>query len=72
VMMQSHVDRPDLASTLVRTQIRFAIGMVSVQARLILYELGIGSVDVHGLLTLFDDMRLELRSLGPDSAVWGS
>jgi len=72
VMLQSNVDRPDLAATLLRAQFRFALGMVSVQARLILFELGIGSVDVTGLFTLFDSMRLELRSLTPESAVWGS
>jgi hypothetical protein len=72
VMLQSNVDRPDLAATLLRAQLRFALGMVSVQTRLILYELGIGSVDVTGLFRLFDTMRLELRSLTPESAVWGS
>jgi hypothetical protein len=72
VMMQAEIDRPDLASTLLRTQIRFAIGMLAVQLRLVLYEAGFGSVDVRGLLTLFDGMRLELRSLAPESAVWGS
>jgi hypothetical protein len=72
VMLQSQVDRPDLASTLLRAQIRFGAGILLVQARLVLYELGIGSVDISGLLTLFDSMRLELRSLTPESAVWGS
>lgn len=72
VMLQSHVDRPDLAATLMRAQFRFAVGMVLVQSRLVLYELGVGTVDVTGLFTLFDSMRLELRSLTPESAVWGS
>ena len=49
-----------------------ALGVASAQVRLLLFELGIGSVDVTGLLTLFDTMRLELRSLNPDSTVWGS
>ena len=72
VMIQAEIDRPDLASTLLRNQFRFAAGMVLAQAHLVLYELGIGSVDVLGLLNLFDSMRLELRSLAPESAVWGS
>jgi len=72
VMIQADIDRPDLASTLLRNQVRFAVGMVLVQARLALFELGIGTVDVRSLLTLFDSMRLELRSLAPESAVWGS
>lgn len=72
VMLQSAVDRPDLASALLRSQIRFATRMVWIQAGLLLYELGIGSVDVSALLNLFDGMRLELRALVPESAVWGS
>ena len=74
VMLQSQVDRPDLASTLLRTQFRFAVGLVWVQVRLGLYDLGIGTVKIDGLLSLFDNMRLELRSLtpAPESAVWGS
>ena len=72
VMIQAEIDRPDLASRLLRNQVRFAAGMVLVQARLALYECGIGSVDVLGLLRLFDCLRLELRSLAPESAVWGS
>lgn len=72
IMMQSQVDRPDLAGTLLRAQIRFALGVLSIQSRLLLYELGIGTVDISNLLTLFNSMRLELRSLTPESAVWGS
>ena len=72
LMLQSQIDRPDLAATLVRARIGFVIGIIEVQARLVLYELGIGNVDVRGLFTLFETMRLELRSLTPESAVWGS
>jgi hypothetical protein len=71
IMLQAEVDRPDLAGTLLRAQFRFAAGMVSVQVHLALYELGIGNVQVQGLLTLFDSMRLQLRTLTPESAVWG-
>jgi hypothetical protein len=71
-MLQAEIDRPDLASTLLRSQIRFATRMLTVQFQLALYEAGFGTVDVRGLLTLFDSMRLELRSLAPESAVWGS
>ena len=72
IMLQSQVDRPDLASTLLRTQIRFAASLVAIHLRLALYDLGIGKIEVSGLLTLFDSMRMELRSLAPESAVWGS
>jgi hypothetical protein len=72
VMLQSEIDRQDLAAMLVRARFRFVMGMILVQAHLMLYELGIGNVDVRGLFTLFETMRLELRSLTPESAVWGS
>jgi hypothetical protein len=72
VMLQSDADRPDLGNTLLRAQARFALGMVSVQVRLALYEIGIGRVEIHGLLSIFDGMRLQLRQMVPESAVWGS
>ena len=72
VLLQSDIDRPDLAATLLRSQFRFAGGLALVYARLALYQIGIGKVEVGGLLRLFDGMRIELRSLTPDSAAWGS
>jgi hypothetical protein len=71
VMVQSNTDRPDLAATLLRQQVWFKAGMLAVHFRLLLYGCG-GTVEVAGLLKLFDGMRLELRSLVPASAVWGA
>jgi hypothetical protein len=65
VMVQSRYDRPDLAAALVRTQRAFAFGMLMVYGRLLLYRWGLGSVEVGGLLRVFDSARLELRSLVP-------
>jgi hypothetical protein len=72
VMVQSNADRPDLAATLLRQQVWFKVGMLTVHLRLLLYGCGIGTVEVGSLLKLFDGMRLELRSLVPASAAWGS
>ena len=72
VMVQANADRPDLAATLLRQQLWFKVGMLAVHFRLLLYGCGIGTVEVAGLLKLFDGMRLELRSLVPASAVWGA
>jgi hypothetical protein len=72
VMLQSDVDRSDLGTTLLHAQIRFVLGTLSVQIRLAFYEVGIGRVDAAGLLSLFDGMRLQLRQMVPESAVWGS
>ncbi len=72
IMLQAEVDRPDLGSFLLRSQVRFALGMVLVQIRLAVYELGVGTVDITPLITLFNAMRFELRVMAPESAVWGS
>jgi hypothetical protein len=65
LMVQAQQDRPDLASALLRSQITFAYGMTMAQVKLVSYRFGIGSVDVTGLVKLFDGMRLELRILVP-------
>lgn len=67
VMVQSRYDRPDLASALVRSQRAFALGMILVHCRLVLYRFGLATVDVADLLKVFDGARLELRSLVPAS-----
>ncbi|MBZ5620390.1 MAG: hypothetical protein LAQ69_16945 [Acidobacteriia bacterium] len=67
LMVQSRDDRPDLAAALVRQQARFMSGMLMVQFRLFLYRWGVGAVDVSALVTVFDLMRLELRTLVPDA-----
>jgi hypothetical protein len=35
------------------------------QIKLVCYQYGVGTVDVSGLVKLFDGMRLELRALVP-------
>ncbi|HWC96630.1 MAG TPA: hypothetical protein VG456_07770 [Candidatus Sulfopaludibacter sp.] len=65
VMLHADVDRPDLASALVRAQATFTYGLMKTQMHLVLYRLGIASVDVTELVQLFDGMRLELRTLVP-------
>jgi hypothetical protein len=65
LMLQSRYDRPDLASTLVRTQVQFAVSLAAVRVRLALFEWGLCAVDGSNLLSLFDAMRLELRTLVP-------
>ena len=65
LMLQSLQDRPDLAGVLIHNQVMFALGMQSVQIRLLLFRWGICGVDVTSLVKTFDLMRLELRSLVP-------
>ena len=68
IMLHAQNDRPDLATTLLRSQLAFAAGTLQVRWRLVLYRYGLGSVDVSGLVKAFDLMQLELRSMAPDAA----
>jgi hypothetical protein len=65
VMTQSQHDRPDLAAVLIHRQVQFALGMQAVRFRLVLFQFGIGGVDVAALLGTFDFMRLELGNMIP-------
>jgi hypothetical protein len=65
VLIQAQKDRPELASALLRHQFEFAAGMVSAHGRLFLYRWGLCSVDVTGLMRIFDATRLELQKLVP-------
>lgn len=65
VMVQSRHDRPDLAALLIHSQRAFVFGLMMVHGRMLLYRVGLGTVEVSELLKLFDTARLELRSLVP-------
>ena len=65
VMAMSSVDRPDLARVLVRMQILFALGMMLVRLRLILYRFGLAKVDISPLIGMFDFVREKLHALTP-------
>ena len=65
IMLHSRQDRPDLARTLVRQQLAFGWGMLVVHCRLFLYRWGLCTVDVTGLVRIFDSVRVELRSMVP-------
>ncbi len=65
LLVQSEQDRPDLAAVLVRHQVMFASGLLAVHFRLLLYRWGICTVDVTSLVQIFDEMRIELRTLVP-------
>ena len=64
-MVQSNVDRPDIASALLRNQLSFAALKMKIQVQLVVFRFGLGAVDISGLVTLFDGMRIELGTLVP-------
>jgi len=65
LMLQSREDRPDLATALLRHQLAFGWGMALARTRLFLYGWGVGSVDVSGLVGVFDQVQSELRGALP-------
>lgn len=65
LMAHATTDRPDLASVLIRSQVSFAGSMILIQVQLMLYDFGIGQVNVAHLLSTFERTRLELRTLIP-------
>ena len=69
LMVQSHCDRPDLARTLCRYEVSFALGMMSAQFKMALYRVGLGTVDAARLVSLFDVTRRQLRDLVPSVAI---
>ncbi len=65
LMLQSSVDRPDLAALLIRSQATFALVSALMGMRVLLFRWGICGADASVLVRTFDAMRLELRTLSP-------
>lgn len=70
-LLESATDRPDLAAVLVRQKATFFLALAAVHLRLAMHALGLGSVDVRGLVSTVDRMRMELAGLRPSSALKG-
>jgi hypothetical protein len=66
VLIYAPQDRPDLAMTLVKQRLLFTFAIISVEYRLILHGLGLGTVDVRNLLGALDHMRANVVNLNPD------
>jgi hypothetical protein len=63
MMVHSHADRRDLAGTLMRQQLLFAFGMMSLEFKLMLSELGFHTLGASGLTGSIDALRAQLQSL---------
>jgi len=75
VMVQSADDRPDLAKTLARNRLMFAVAMCRIDLSLRLYDLGMGRNDllrrdVLGLVDTLNVLRGQFQYV--ESAVWGA
>jgi hypothetical protein len=63
LVAESRMEVPDLASVLVRQQVAFFRARMGLEYRLVLFSMGIGSVDVAPLLQMVEAMRLDLNQL---------
>jgi hypothetical protein len=63
LLLSAPSDRPDLATTLLRQRLTFAYAMATVELRLLLQGVGIGTVDVRRLVDAVEGMREQLRYL---------
>lgn len=68
LMLQSDQDRPDLAEVLLRQRLAFTLGLLRVEFRLALHAVGLGTVDVSGLVGAFDSLRLEFNQMAMTAA----
>jgi hypothetical protein len=63
LLVQSQLDRPDLAKALFRCQLMFALAMISVEFKLQLHAVGIGTVDVRSLIAAVEGLQLQLQDM---------
>jgi hypothetical protein len=70
-MVHSGVDRPDLARALAKNRVLFAIAVCKVEFRLALHVIGVGTVDISGLVQALEAMRGQVRVLAaPPLNAW--
>lgn len=63
VMVDSQVDRPDLAGLLMKQHFIFTFTVLAIEFRLVLYNFGLGAPDGRGLVNALDNMSAQLRTL---------
>lgn len=57
IMVESNVDRPDLAKALAKNRTMFALALCRIEVNLQMHALGIGNVDVSGLVDALSALR---------------
>lgn len=70
-LLESATDRPDLAAVLMKQKVTFFVALGAVHLRLAIHALGVGGVDVRGLVSTVERMRAELAGLRAPSAAPG-
>lgn len=65
-------DRPDLARNILKQRLMFSWALGGVEVRLALQSLGLGTVDVRGLVGVMETMREQLRYLSQNVQTEGA
>ena len=63
LMVQSSIDRPDLAGLLLKQQFTFSLAMMAVEAKMILYSFGWADVTAKALMEPLTTVRAQLQAL---------
>lgn len=63
LLVHSADDRADLAAGLMRQRFLFGLGMLAVEGRLLLHAVGVGTVDVRGLVASLETMQSQIQIL---------
>ena len=64
-MVQSGIDRPDLAHALSRNRLLFLLALARIELRLGAHALGVGKVEVGGLVDALEALRGQMSLLTP-------
>jgi hypothetical protein len=67
-MAMAGVDRPDLALALAKNRTVFAVAVYKVEFRLALHALGVGQVDISGLVEAFEGLRAQVSVFSASAA----
>ena len=67
-MVQSGLDRPDLARALAKNRTLFTIAMYKVEFRLALHTVGVGRVEIAGLVEALEALRNQVGVLSATPA----
>lgn len=64
-MAESGVDRPELATALLKNQVYFTLALCRIEYRLFFHSYGFGLVDVSGLVEALTALRTRIEVSGP-------
>ncbi len=72
LVLMAPQDRPDLARDIMKQRLMFSWALLGVEVRLALQTVGLGTVDVRGLVGAMESMREQLRYLSQNVQTQGA